>query len=127
MIVRSGQRQNPWQPQHVPGMVHHRGSGFERIPLRPEAPQKGEPDIRVVQKVAFQKTADPDRNSRCLELNQVQPEAVFLITGNRPIAYIHDGIGLAPDTPVSDILQKRRFVEHFEDELRVIPGEMAKA
>jgi hypothetical protein len=56
--------------------------------------------------------------------HQVQPETELLVAGHRPRHDIATGIGDNPHASVSNILQERRLIQKFQDEISVISAQV---
>ena len=56
-IAGRDNRQNSFQSQLIPRVIHHDGGGFKGVAFRLESFQKSEADVRVRQRIAFDQAA----------------------------------------------------------------------
>src|SRR5215831_3589148 len=119
-VIRIRHGEQPWQYERLERVVLHGGRRFVRVAAPPVFRQKGEPDVGVRERVAFDQATDPDGARRLLSLHDPQPEAVSLIAADQTLADVAPRIVMRTNAPVADEPKKRRLIQKTQNEVVVV-------
>src|SRR3954470_7676048 len=102
-IVGRKDRDPPTQSQHFPSVRNDSRRRLESISLSPKAWEKREPQIDVFQCLPLDEAAHPDRLTRLLRFDCIEPKAHTLIHCHRTVLDISQRLFLRPYAFVTDV------------------------
>jgi hypothetical protein len=86
--------------------------------------QECESEVDVLEPVSFDEAADPDRLPCRLQFDKVVSKAVPRVADERHALDVAAGVVEGAHVTIADVLQKQRVVEQFDDEGRVVDGQL---